>query len=227
MIIELKNIVRKYKSSFDSPECIVLDDVSVKINNSESIAITGPSGVGKSTLLNIIAALDLPTAGVVKWNDKEIAGFKENDLAAMRALKVGFVFQLHHLFPQLSLLENVLVPTILLNIAEEKKDAKSRASELLSMVGLADKIYQRPYQLSVGECQRAAVVRALINNPEVILADEPTGALDSANALHIGNLLAKINLEQHVAIVLVTHSTKLASLMKTKYKLEEGKLGTL
>jgi ABC-type lipoprotein export system ATPase subunit len=224
MIIELENIYKSYQNNTSSSQNKVLDNISLKINSGDSIAIVGPSGCGKSTLLNILGTLDKATSGVIKIDNDDISKFNDKKLAEIRNQKIGFVFQLHHLLPQLNLLENVLLPTLILKDSKHKEAAKIRAFELLKSIGLEYKIKQYPGQLSGGECQRTAVVRALINQPEIILADEPTGSLDQESAEQIGELLSNINKEQNVALVLVTHSLELANKMKVIYKFNNGKL---
>ena len=222
MQIALCNISKSYHEN----QQMVLSDISLIINSGDSIAITGPSGSGKSTLLNILGTLDLPTSGNVFFNNEDITTFEEKTLAHLRNKNIGFVFQMHHLLPQLNLLENVLMPVIpqRKNVIQSKVVAE--AKELLVNVGLGGKLYQSPGQLSVGECQRAAVVRALINKPEVILADEPTGSLDHESAERLGDLLLCLQKEYSLALVLVTHSTELAKRMHTIYSLINGKLLT-
>jgi len=226
MIIELDKVSKYYQNQGKNTRN-VLNEISLSIKAGDSISIIGPSGSGKSTLLNILGTLDLPSSGIVKIRDKEIQQFNEKQLAEIRNQNIGFIFQMHHLLPQLSLIENVLVPTIPFIDKSSKKDLHSRAMNLLEKVGLADKIQQRPGQLSGGECQRVAVVRALINNPELILADEPTGSLDEDSAANLGELLSQINKEQNVAMVIVTHSLDLAKKMDKIYKLDHGKLNLM
>ncbi len=228
MIIELEKIYKSYNNNnLNSMSRNVLEDISLQINSTDSIAITGPSGCGKSTLLNILGTLDKPDSGIVKIDNEDISRFSEIKSAEIRNRKIGFVFQLHQLLPQLNLLENILLPTLVLKDNKLRDSAQSRAMDLLEIVGLTDKIKQYPGQLSGGECQRTAVVRALINKPEIILADEPTGSLDQESAEQIGNLLLKINKEQSVALVIVTHSMALAEKMNVIYKLNKGKLETV
>lgn len=224
MQLELQHIHKSYFNNLGNPQRDVLIDISLRINSGESIAIVGPSGSGKSTLLNIMGTLDAPSAGKVWYNNSEITTLSEPILAEIRNQKIGFVFQMHHLLPQLNLLDNVLIPTIPQKNNVKKKAAIARAKELLHTIGLIDKVHQLPGQLSVGECQRTAVVRALINEPELILADEPTGSLDHDNALILGELVSKIQKEYSLAMVVVTHSPELARLMNTTYKLINGKL---
>ena len=223
-MIELNNITKSYKNAANTEVRQVLDGISLKIQTADSIAIMGPSGCGKSTLLNILGTLDKTNSGEVFMNGEDISGFSMDKLAEIRNRKIGFVFQSHHLLPQLNLIENVLLPTLVLTDKKLKNSAHQRAMDLLKMVGLEDKIHQFPGQLSGGECQRTAVVRALINQPEILLADEPTGSLDADSAGQIGDLLLKINLEQKIAIVLVTHSLELAGKMQKVYSLKKGKL---
>lgn len=220
MQITLSNISKSYHEN----QQVVLNDVSLTINPGDSIAITGPSGSGKSTLLNILGTLDVPTSGKVLFNNEDITTFEEKALARIRNKNIGFIFQMHHLLPQLNLLENVLMPVIPQRKNVIQSEVVSRAKELLDKVGLGGKLYQVPGQLSVGECQRAAVVRALINKPEVILADEPTGSLDHESAEKLGDLLLYLQKEYSLALVLVTHSTELAKRMHTIYTLINGKL---
>jgi len=224
MNITLENIHKSYRKGADAPTRMVLEGVSLHIGQGDSISVVGPSGSGKSTLLNILGTLDTPTSGIVKIDSEDVLLMNETIRADIRNRKIGFVFQMHHLLPQLNLLENILLPSLILKDRKMRNDANKRALDLLHSVGLGDKIRQYPGHLSGGECQRTAVIRALINSPDIILADEPTGSLDSESAEQIGNLLSKINKEQGVSLVIVTHSAELASKMKNKYHLDHGKL---
>ncbi len=224
MIIELNKVSKHYEIPGQNNLREVLNEISLSVKTSDSIAIVGPSGSGKSTLLNIIGTLDRPTSGSVFFDEKDILSFDDNQLAKIRNNKIGFVFQMHHLLPQLNLLENVLIPVIPQKDKSKRKVAKDKAMELIDFVGLADKITQRPGQMSVGECQRTAVVRALINEPEVLLADEPTGSLDQETAEQLGELLQNINSRQNIATIVVTHSQELANKMSRIYKIINGKL---
>ncbi len=224
MIAELEDINKIYTNIQSGIKREVLKGISLTINKGDALSIVGPSGSGKSTLLNILGTLDMPTSGIVKFNGKEINNCTDNQLATIRNQKIGFIFQLHHLLPQLNLLENVLLPTIVLKEKSKKRLAMDRALSLLEEVGLVDNIKQLPGQLSGGECQRAAVVRALINEPELILADEPTGSLDKSSAERIGELLSNINRTESVALIVVTHSLTLANKIGNTYNLSEGKL---
>lgn len=224
MKIELANIYKYFETPETNVRREVLNDISLIINPGDSIAITGPSGSGKSTLLNIIGSLDKPSSGQVRYDDNDITKLGENQLASLRNKSIGFIFQLHHLLPQLNLLENVLLPLIPSNDKKNRKSNLDRVMSLLESIGLSDMITQRPGQLSVGECQRTAVVRALINDPVLLLADEPTGALDQDNADQLGELLSGINKDRNISIITVTHSDELARKMKINYRLEQGML---
>ena len=197
-----------------------MNDITLNIEAGQSIAIVGPSGCGKSTLLNIIGTLDLPASGDLFFEDRSLADLKENERADFRNKQIGFVFQMHHLLPQLNVLENVMLPSLM----SSKEDVRVRAIELLDKLGLKDKIHQFPGQLSGGECQRVAVVRALINKPKLILADEPTGSLDQGSSRQIGELLASLVKEENITLITVTHSMELADKMQIKYMLTEGQL---
>ncbi len=223
MIIGLEKVSKSYEKPGSLKKREVLNEISLKVDSGESLSVIGPSGSGKSTLLNILGTLDMPTSGMVKLNDKNILNYSEPQLAEIRNKHIGFIFQMHHLLPQLTLIENVLLPTIASNSKNDKAGLE-RAKELLESVNLHDKIKQYPSQLSGGECQRATVVRALINQPGLILADEPTGSLDEDSAEQLGELLSKINKEQNVAMIVVTHSMELAKKMNKMYKLNHGKL---
>jgi len=224
MKIELEHISKHFKIQGVTGRREVLKDISLTIHSGDSIAIVGPSGSGKSTLLNMIGTLDMPSLGMIRFDGEDVRNMDEKHLAVLRNNHIGFVFQLHHLLPQLTLLENVLLPLIPQKDKKKREQRNSNAIELLDAVGLADKIRQRPGQMSVGECQRAAVVRALVNEPGFILADEPTGSLDQNLAEQMGELLSKINKEHGVAMVVVTHSEKLAKKMDTIYNLVNGRL---
>jgi ABC-type lipoprotein export system ATPase subunit len=188
------------------------------------MAVVGPSGSGKSTLLNIIGTLDQPNQGQVLLSGEDVSHLDEATLAAVRNRRIGFVFQAHHLLPHCTVLENVLVPTLPIKDAAERRAAEPRALKLLDRVGLAGRLAHRPGQLSGGERQRVAVVRALINEPMLLLADEPTGALDRSAAQHLGQLLVELNREQGVTLILVTHALELAARMEKMFELRDGRL---
>ncbi len=224
MNIELKEIHKHYVVPESTDRRGVLCGIDLQIASGDAVAVVGPSGSGKSTLLNIMGTLDKPSAGSVFFDGEAVTGMNDDQLALIRNRKIGFVFQVHHLLPQLTMLENVLLPVMPSADRAQRKNASRRAMELLDSFGLAGKTAQRPGQLSVGECQRTAVVRALMNEPDILLADEPTGSLDNESAAYLGKLLVKINAEQQVALVVVTHSMELAASMKKVHHLQNGKL---
>lgn len=227
MVIQLESISKSYDNMDGSSSQHILTNVSLNIDENQAIAITGPSGSGKTTLLNILGTLDTPDSGIIRMNQDDISEYKNKQLAELRNLRIGFVFQSHHLLPQLNVLENILLPTIPLKDKALKKGSEKRALDFLGKVGLLDKTYNKPGQLSGGECQRVAVVRALINKPDVILADEPTGSLDEKSAEQIGNLLSQIQKEEKIALVVVTHSAELAQKMDCIYTLSNGALNLI
>ncbi|MHC4110733.1 MAG: ABC transporter ATP-binding protein [Planctomycetota bacterium] len=223
-MLELINVEKSYPSPTDTGNVSVLKDITLKIEKGQSIAIVGPSGSGKSTLLNIIGALDHPTAGQVLLDGKDLTKTNDIELARIRNKEIGFVFQLHHLLPQCTVLENVLVPTLAEKKSTKNAEAKERAINLLEHVGLKDWLLHRPGQLSGGQRQRVAVVRALINQPKLLLADEPTGSLDEHAAQNIAELLVELNRSEQVTVILATHSIKLAEHMGRILELSNGTL---
>jgi lipoprotein-releasing system ATP-binding protein len=223
MILELVGISKRYESPEGAEAAEVLSEISLKVKAGESLAIVGPSGSGKSTLLNLIGALDRPSAGCVILDGQELSQLGEKELAQVRNRKIGFVFQLHHLLGQCTVLENVLIPT-LVNRGIDRPEVEVRAKELLQRVGLAERMGYRPGQLSGGERQRAAVVRALINRPKLLLADEPTGSLDRGASDNLAELLVELNQQERVTMIVVTHSLSLAKRMGRVLELREGKL---
>jgi len=227
MILELKKIRKDYQTPSGNETVTVLNDVSLQVNQGEAIAVVGPSGSGKSTLLNIIGALDKPTSGAVNFDGNNLSALNDSELAKIRNKEIGFIFQLHHLLPQCTVLENVLVPTIPLKSGNENSSAEGRAKQLLTRVGLENHFNYFPAQLSGGEQQRVAVVRALINKPKLILADEPTGSLDQVSSGKLGKLLIELNKEEGVTLIVVTHSIELARLMDKAYSIQNGILKTV
>jgi lipoprotein-releasing system ATP-binding protein len=237
-LIELRNVAKSHGA------LNVLDGVTLGIARGETLAIVGPSGSGKSTLLQIIGTLDHATSGEVLLDGKSLAAMDDVELAAVRNQQLGFVFQSHYLLPQCTVLENVLVPTLAVSVrarysvraAPQANDAgahgvtrpieasEARALRLLKRVGLGERLHHRPGQLSGGERQRAAVVRALINRPQLLLADEPTGALDHASATALGQLLVELNKEEGVTLIVVTHAMDLAKRMGRMVTLSDGRL---
>jgi ABC-type lipoprotein export system ATPase subunit len=227
MILELKNIEKRFALPSGKGEITVLIDISLKVAEGEAIAVVGPSGSGKTTLLNIIGSLDKPTSGEVNFAGKNPAGLDDAELSKTRNLDIGFIFQLHHLLPQCTVLENVLIPTIPFGPGKDTGDSEDFAKELLERVGLEKHLDYFPAQLSGGELQRTAFVRALINKPKLVLADEPTGSLDRESAENLGQLLVKLNKDQGTTLIVVTHSMELARLMDKVYGLKNGKLEEL
>ena len=224
ILAELDNITKRYGAEGGASGRLVLDGVSLKVAEGDSIAVTGPSGSGKSTLLNILGTLDNPTSGQIILNGLKVDGVPADSLASLRSLFTGFVFQMHHLLPQLTVGENILLPAVPLKSKSDRLAAEERAHYLSGRVGIGALLLKFPSQLSAGECQRAALVRALVNKPRLLLADEPTGSLDEQNALMLGQLLCDLNLEEKIAVVVVTHSESLAGMMKTRYRLSGGNL---
>ena len=221
MLLNLAQVSKTFVAPGGGPPVEILRGIDFQLAAGEPVAVTGPSGSGKSTLLNIMGALDRPTAGTVRLDGCDLGGLDETGLAAIRSRQIGFIFQLHHLLPQCSVMENVLVPTLTGRTMEADR---ARAAQLLERVGLKDRLHHRPAQLSGGECQRVAVVRALINRPKLLLADEPTGSLDHVAATNLGGLLLELNREEQFALVLVTHSLELAGRLPRRLELRDGRL---
>lgn len=224
MLLQLKNIEKAYGQPGTNGFRPVLGDLNLEIHKGDKLAIVGKSGSGKTTLLNLIGALDLPDSGEIIFDDKNITNYNKKELANFRNQHLGFVFQLHHLMPQLTLLENVLLPV--LPQGKISKEQNDWAEYLINKVGIWEQRNQKPSEMSGGECQRTAVVRALINKPELILADEPTGALDEENASALSELLVELSEEEKVTLVSVTHSSEFADKMDKKYLLKNGNLIT-
>jgi lipoprotein-releasing system ATP-binding protein len=223
-LLALKDVTRQFTDMDGEKPVDVLLGVSFEVAAGESISITGPSGSGKSTLLNIIGTLDRPTTGQVRLEGEDLSQLNELALASVRNRKIGFVFQSHHLLPQCSVVENVLVPTLAAGAVSQRAEAQDRAVQLLKRVGLGERLKHCPGQLSGGERQRVAVVRALINHPRLLLADEPTGALDRVSAEGLGNLLVELNQEEKVTLIVVTHASDLAQRMGRTLELQDGKV---
>ena len=221
MLLEVQNINKSYNP--ENPRT-VLKDLSMELDTGDSLAILGPSGSGKSTLLNIIGALDQPDSGKVLFDGTNIKDLSDSQLATFRNHEIGFVFQAHHLLPQCTVFENVLLPTLTIKDKECQNQCRTRAMELIQQVGLWEQKDKFPGTLSGGECQRTAVVRALINNPRLLLADEPTGSLDRENAHSIADLLLRLNSEFNTALIVVTHSEELGKKMNKMNKLVDGQL---
>lgn len=208
MLLEVKGLSKAY-----GEQAPVFQDLSFTVDAGETVAVVGPSGCGKSTLLNCIGGLDQPSSGTVTINGQDITTLDDAAKALCRATTIGFIFQDHHLLPQLSAEENVLLPTLALPTAPAAEEVRKTARALLAQVGLAGKEDRRPAQLSGGERQRVALARALINKPKVILADEPTGALDQTTATAVSEVLLALNKQAGTALIVVTHSPTLAGRM--------------
>ncbi len=203
-------------------ELRVLKGIDLTVEWGEFVGITGPSGSGKTTLLNILGALDKPTEGRVRLGEIYYDQLSDRDLSSFRNQELGFVFQFHHLLPDLTALENVMLPGLMGKTPTA--EVRKRALSLLEAVGLAQRAHHLPRELSGGESQRVAVARALINEPSVLLADEPTGNLDKENALRLMELLVSLNKVQGLTIIMVTHNEALAQFFTTHYRLEDGRL---
>lgn len=222
MLLEAHGIEKTFAGREDLR---VLQGVDLAVDAGEAVAVVGPSGCGKSTLLNVLGGLLPPTAGRVVFAGEDITAFDARRLARYRNECIGTVFQQHHLLPQCTALENVLVPTLVVtDPAKRGAAAVTRAEALLEAVGLADRRHHRPARLSGGECQRVAVARALVNEPALVLADEPTGSLDEATAERVANVLLQLVAERDVALLLVTHATALAARLQRVVRLREGRL---
>ena len=198
----------------------VLRDVSIEVSRGQSLAVVGPSGSGKSTLLHVFGTLDRPTSGRVTIDGRDPYALPEKEMARFRNRVIGFVFQDHHLLPQYSVLENVMMPT--LAFRDGGADAAERARDLIERVGLGHRTGHRPSALSGGERQRVAVARALVNRPALLLCDEPTGSLDRARADEVGDLLFELHAEQETILIGVTHSLELAARFERRMALQEG-----
>lgn len=219
MILEAKNIYKSYRNGVK--KLPVLIDLSINIDRKETITIMGPSGSGKSTLLHILGTLDKPDSGEIIINKTSINSLKERELAHLRSTNIGFIFQFHHLLPEFTAYENVLIPT---QIAGNAKEKAARAKDLFSYIGLTDRMEHYPSQLSGGERLRVAVMRALINNPSIIFADEPTGNLDVENADKLLKLFDKISDDFDQSLIITTHNRAVAELGNRQFMLQNGTL---
>ena len=231
-LLVLTSLTKTYESPDGAGAHTILRELSLEVARGESLAIIGPSGSGKSTLLQIMGSLDRPTSGTVTFDGESLSELDETRLAAVRNQKIGFVFQAHYLLPQCTVWENVLIPTLPVTprlepvaaLTKAPETAAERARRLLGHVGLGDRLSHRPGQLSGGERQRVAVVRALINQPKLLLADEPTGSLDHTSASQLGQLLLELNREEGVTLIVVTHSRELAQRLDRILELKDGRL---
>tara|TARA_B100000614_G_scaffold260760_1_gene288490 strand:- start:225 stop:908 length:684 start_codon:yes stop_codon:yes gene_type:complete len=216
MIVELKDIFKSYSEGEDNPRRNILDSFNLLINFDESISIVGPSGCGKTTLLNILGTLDKPDSGEVIFKGELVTHMNDDQLSKLRAEKIGFIFQSHYLLPQISVIENVILPTLAVNRKHNKSIIFDEAESLLNQVGLKKQVHKFPSQLSGGEKQRVAIVRSLINKPNLILADEPTGSLDKSRGEDIIDLLKSLCVNNQTSLVVVTHDVEIASQMKRR-----------
>ena len=218
-MIELKSVSKVFQTK--DIETRALDDICLKINSSEFVSIMGPSGCGKSTLLNLIGLLDQPTAGTILIHDTDVSGMSDREDARFRNKSLGFVFQNFHLVPSLNVMDNVELPLLYGRVAAVER--KERVKEVLNMVGLSHRMKHFPSQLSGGQCQRVAIARAIVGHPEIILADEPTGNLDSRMGEEIMDILLELN-KLGVTVVMVTHDEHIASKTGRIVRLLDGKL---
>jgi lipoprotein-releasing system ATP-binding protein len=218
--LSVTNLSKSYQTA--RGDLAILSGVSLDLSRGEALAVTGPSGAGKSTLLYILGTLDTPTSGSVRILNEDPFSLAPRELARFRNASIGFVFQEHYLLPQCNVLENVLIPTLAATSADAAVEERARV--LLGRVGLAERLHHRPAELSGGERQRVAICRALINRPALLLADEPTGNLDRHTADSIGTLLLELSREENALLIVVTHSTDLASRLGRRCELVDGRL---
>ena len=219
-MLHIKNISKSFHQ-----RGLVLDNLSLVIKEGDSLSVTGPSGSGKTTLMNIIGLLDKPDSGDILFNGVSILSYSEKESAIYRNRNIGFVFQDHLLLPHLTVKENILLPVLAVKTSlKELGEKEDHILSLMKSIGIENIADKYPFQISGGEAQRVTIVRALVNKPSMLLADEPTGSLDSKNADILGNLLLDINSELGVSLILATHSSMLAGKMKNHLRLEDGKL---
>lgn len=221
-MIEVRGLTKVYETPGEKIR--VLDELDFAVEDGGTASVVGPSGCGKSTLLNMLGALDRPTGGSVVIGGRDVAGMTGEEASRFRNRTLGFVFQQQHLLPQLTVLENVVLPRLAGGWEEGPEVTEDRARDLLETVGLGHRMAHLPYQLSGGEKLRTAVARALVNEPKLVLADEPTGALDEAGSAQVADLLLQLNAEREVTLVVVTHNGALADRMGTVWRLKDGKL---
>lgn len=214
MRIKLENVYKTFKP------VEVLKDINLEILDNEFVSIVGPSGAGKSTLLHLIGTLEKPDKGTVKYDDKDIYRLNDRDLSNFRNKNIGFVFQFHHLLPEFSAIENVMLPALIAGISKEK--ATEKAEKLLTELNLKHRLTHKPQELSGGEQQRVAIARALINDPKFLLADEPTGNLDSQNAEEVINLFKRLHNQANLTIILVTHQESFANISDRIIHIKDG-----
>jgi len=220
-VLKLTNVSKVYQVGDE--EVRALDKVSLEIKKGEFVAIIGASGSGKSTLLHVLGALDRPSGGKITWQGKRLNKMSDKALASFRNRQIGFVFQQFHLLPRTSVLENTLLPTMYLPSEENNRDHSQRAKKILEELSLSDRLDHTPGQLSGGQQQRVAIARALINNPKIILADEPTGNLDSKSGDQILKILEDLN-KKGLTVIVVTHDTDIAKKAKRQIIIKDGKI---
>ena len=220
VVVRLDNVVKTY--SMGESEVHALRGISFEIEQGEFLSIMGPSGSGKSTCMNMIGCLDRPTSGIVEINGKETAKMTEKELAVLRNQTVGFVFQQYHLIPSMNVLENVMLPLKYQKV--EKSERVERAKKALEAVGLGDRLKHRPHELSGGQKQRVAIARAMITEPKILLADEPTGALDSSTGKQVMELFKTINREKGTTVIIVTHDPGIGASTQRCIKILDGQL---
>ena len=219
-MIEIEHVWKVYR--MDSVEVTALKDINLRIDSGEYISIIGPSGSGKSTLMNILGCLDKPSDGKFILNDKNISDYSDRELAHIRNKQIGFVFQMFNLLPRYNAIKNVSIPLLYAGI--EGQEIETRSKEALEKVGLSDRMYHRPSQLSGGQQQRIAIARAIVNNPDIILADEPTGNLDTKSGREIISIFKNLNEQLKVTVVLITHDPSIAMQANRVIKILDGSI---
>lgn len=219
MILELQHIYKDYMQ--DKMEVHILKDISLSVEKGEYVAVMGPSGSGKTTLMNIIGCLDRPTSGTYLLNGEDVLSYSDNTLSDVRLYNIGFVFQSFNLLPKQSALENVYLPLIYAGVSKKERTLKATAA--LERVGLSDRIHFKPTQLSGGQQQRVAIARAIVNHPSILLADEPTGALDSTSGEQVMELFEKLN-NEGMTIIMITHDADIAAHAKRQVTIRDGKI---
>ncbi len=225
-MLELIDVNKSY--SAQPEEVQVLSGINLRIEPAQTVSIMGPSGSGKTTLLNLIGGLDKPTSGKVVLNQKNLGSLMGGELARLRNQRIGFIFQLHYLLPQCTVLENVLLPTLAMRTSDiERSTIRRRGMELVEKTQMKDYCHSLPGQLSGGQRQRVAVIRAMINQPDILLADEPTGSLDADTADRLTDLLFELNQSQSVALIIATHSRRLAKKAQRQFRLDHQGLTEL